>query len=540
MATAPSITHSGSEPVKSHKWLVAVAVMLGCSMEVLDVTIINVALPHMQGSFSASVDEIAWVVTSYLVANGVMIPMTGWISARFGRKRYFLTSVAMFVGASTLCGAAHSLDQIVLFRLLQGASGAAMIPSSQAIMMETFPPEEQQMAMAVWGMGLMVAPIMGPTLGGWITDNWNWRWTFYINVPVGILAFIMVSAFVHDPSFMRGHRAQTSRVDYAGIILLVIGLGTMQILLDRGQRADWFASIWVRYAAAIAIIAIVALIIHELTFSDPILDLRIFKYPLFDAAVGLVLAHSFLLYGTGLLTPIFLQDLMGYTAWRAGLVMIPRGIGSMFSMLIVGQIARLGYNNRRMIGFAYLLMTIGLWQMGHWTLTVSVWQIVVAGLFMGCGLGIIFPILSATALSCVSRERIGFAASLYNMMRNNAAAVGIAYLTNKLVSLEQVHQANLVGHFSVFDAWRLSKAMPQKPGAIAFSYLPQLIIGQKQGLGMIYGMIQAQAAMLSFNDIYLMGALLTFCLIPSFLLLGSRKIASAGGSAGRSNDAAAH
>jgi MFS transporter, DHA2 family, multidrug resistance protein len=287
MATAPSITHTGPEPAKTHKWLVALAVMLGCSMEVLDVTIINVALPHMQGSLSASVDEIAWVVTSYLVANGVMIPMTGWISARFGRKRYFLTSVAMFIAASAMCGAARSLDQIVLFRLLQGAAGAAMIPSSQAIMMETFPPDEQQMAMALWGMGLMVAPIMGPTLGGWITDNWSWRWNFYINVPVGIVAFMMVSAFVHDPSFMRGHRAQSAPVDYLGIILLVVGLGTMQILLDRGQRADWFASIWVRYATVVTVGAIVGLVIHEFTFNDPILDLRIFKYPLFDAAVFL-------------------------------------------------------------------------------------------------------------------------------------------------------------------------------------------------------------------------------------------------------------
>jgi MFS transporter, DHA2 family, multidrug resistance protein len=528
MATAPSIPYSGSEPVKTHKWLVALAVMLGCSMEVLDVTIINVALPHMQGSFSASVDEIAWVVTSYLVSNGVMIPMTGWISARFGRKRYFLTSVATFVAASAMCGAARTLDQMVMFRLLQGAAGAAMIPSSQAIMMETFPPEEQQMAMALWGMGLMVAPIMGPTLGGWITDNWDWRWNFYINVPVGFLAFSMVSAFVHDPSFMRGHRAQTARVDYLGIILLVVGLGTMQILLDRGQRADWFASTWVRYATATTAAALVGLVIHELTFSDPILDLRIFKYPLFEAAVFLVICHSFLLYGTGLLTPIFLQDLMGYTAWMAGIVMIPRGLGSMFSMLIVGQVARAGYNNRRTIGFAYVLMTIGLWQMGNWNLSVGIWQIIVAGLFMGCGLGIVFPILSAAALSCVARERMGFAASLYNMMRNNAAAVGIAFLTNKLISLEQVHQAYLVGHFSVFDVWRLTETAPAQPNGLAFNYLPQLITGQKQGLGMVYGMIQAQAAMLSFNDIYLMGAALTFVLIPSFLLLGSRKVASAG------------
>ena len=244
MAAAASQVPSEHGP-PTHKWLIALAVMLGCALEVLDTTIVNVALPHMQGSFSASIDEIAWVLTSYLVANGIMIPMTGWISSRYGRKRYFLTSVLVFVGASALCGAARTLDEMVVFRLIQGAAGAAMIPSSQAIMMESFPPQEQQMAMAMWGMGLMVAPIAGPTLGGWITDNLNWRWNFYINVPIGAIAFLMVSTFVHDPAYLRERRRRGGKVDYAGIVLLVLSLGLMQIVLDRGQRADWFAARWV-------------------------------------------------------------------------------------------------------------------------------------------------------------------------------------------------------------------------------------------------------------------------------------------------------
>ena len=220
MATASTVVHFQPSRAASHKWLVALSVMLGTTLEVLDSSIVNVALPHLQGSFSASVDEIAWVVTSYLVANGIMIPMTGWISSRFGRKRYFLASVGVFITASALCGAAQSLMQIVLFRLVQGAAGAAMVPSSQAILMETFPPEEQQVAMALWGVGLMLAPIAGPTIGGWITDNWSWRWNFYINVPIGVIAFLMVSAFVHDPAFLRERRERDSKVDYAGIALL--------------------------------------------------------------------------------------------------------------------------------------------------------------------------------------------------------------------------------------------------------------------------------------------------------------------------------
>ena len=297
------------EPVP-HKWLVAIAVMVGCAIEVIDSSIVNVSLPHMQGSFSASLDEIAWVLTSYIVANSIMIPMTGWISARVGRKRYFLTSVCTFVVASALCGAARTLGEIVLFRLLQGLSGAAMIPSSQAILMETFPASEQQMAMATWGVGMLFVPILGPTVGGWITDNWNWRWNFYINLPLGTLAFVMVSAFVHDPHYLQ--RRQGGRIDYLGVVLLVLWLGLMQIVADRGQRSDWFAAPWVVWSSVISGFAMLLLVFRELRFKTPILDLRILKKPLFSVAVCLTIIHSFLLFGTGLLMPIFLQEFMGY------------------------------------------------------------------------------------------------------------------------------------------------------------------------------------------------------------------------------------
>jgi DHA2 family multidrug resistance protein len=511
---------SATEPtIPAHKWLIALAVMLGTTLEVLDTSIINVSLPHMQGSFSASVDEIAWVLTSYLVANGIMIPMTGWISSRFGRKRYFLSSVFTFVVASAFCGAAGSLDQMVLFRLIQGAAGAAMVPSSQAILMETFPPHEQQMAMATWGVGLMVAPIMGPTLGGWITDNWNWRWNFYINVPIGIIAFLMVSAFVHDPVYLRRRRERGGRVDYLGIACLVLGLGLMQIVLDRGQRADWFASSWVVYFTAFSALCLSTLVIHELRFSDPILDLRIFKQSVFTLAVSMIVAMSFVLYGTGLLNPIFLQELMGYTAWKAGLVLAPRGFGTMFSMLMVGQLARARHDTRPLLGVGYALMAISLWAMAHWNLDVSIWVVIWPSIVMGLGMGLIFPTLSATSLSSVPRERIGFAASLYNMVRNTGAAVGIAFMTTMLVNHEQIHQSRLVEHFSIFDAWKLSKVGPRQPGAPAFRYLPQIISGQKQGIAMVYGMIQGQAAMLSFNDIYRILAAVMALLIPGFILL---------------------
>jgi DHA2 family multidrug resistance protein len=531
MGAAIKATGSTPEPARGqHKWLIALAVMLGTTLEVLDSSIVNVSLPHMQGTFSASVDEIAWVLTSYLVANGVMIPMTGWISSRFGRKRYFLTSVMVFVAASGLCGAAQSLSQMVMFRLLQGAAGAAMIPSSQAILMETFPPEEQQMAMAMWGVGLMCAPILGPTLGGWITDNWNWRWNFYINLPIGTIAFLMVSVFVHDPAYMR-QRKSGGRIDYLGIIYLVLFLGLLQIVLDRGQRSDWFSAPWVVWSSIVCGIAMVLLVWREVHIKDPILDLRMLRIPLFTTAVSLCVVLSFVLFGTGLLNPIFLQEFMGYTAWRAGLVLAPRAVGAMAAMLFAGQLARRGFDNKRLVGLSYALMTVGLWMMAHWNLQVGTFQIVLPGVILGLGLGMCFPILSAAALSCVARERMGYAASIYNMMRNTGAAVGIAYMTNMLISHQQIHQSRLVEHFSVFDAWRMGSMAQQAPGAPVFQYLPQLINGQKQGFGMVYGMIQQQASMLAFNDIYRVLAFMTLLMIPSFLLLRGTRAQTGVGSA---------
>ena len=532
MEAAPSISVAPAAPAPpTHKWLVALAVMLGTTLEVLDTSIINVSMPHMQGSFSASVDEVAWVLTSYLVANGIMIPMTGWISSRFGRKRYFMMSVAVFVAASALCGAAQTLAQMVVFRLIQGAAGAAMVPSSQAILMETFPPAEQQLAMATWGVGLMVAPIMGPTLGGWITDNWNWRWNFYINIPIGIIAFLMVSTFVHDPPYLRERRKRGGKVDYIGIMCLVLGLGSLQIVLDRGERADWFASWWVVWTTLFSVATMVVLVLNELTIADPILDLRILKKGAFIVSLCLIVPMGFVLYGTGFLMPVFLQELMGYTAWKAGLVLAPRGLCTMASMLLIGQLARRRIDVRALIGVGFVLMTIGLWLMSGWDLGISATTAVMPSIVMGLGMGMIFPTVSASTLACVERERMGYAASLYNMVRNTGAAAGIAFMTSSLVHYQQIYQSHLVEHFSVFDAWRLSGQMPQVPGAPRFQYMPQIITGQHQGFAMLYGAIQAQATILAFNDIYRILAVMMFVLIPGFMLLrrpGSSSSSSGG------------
>jgi MFS transporter, DHA2 family, multidrug resistance protein len=499
-----------------HKWLIALAVMLGTVLEILDSSIVNVSLPHMQGSFSASIDEVTWVVTSYLVANGIMIPLTGWISARFGRKRYFMFSVSTFVMASAMCGAAQSLDQMVIFRLLQGFAGAAMAPSSQAIMMETFPPEEQQLAMATWSLGLMVAPVLGPTVGGWITDNWSWRWNFYINVPIGVVAILMVYTFLHDPPYLRAHRG--GKVDYLGIVCLTAGLGLMQLVADRGQRADWFSSSWVVYATAGSAIALIIFTWHELRFPDPVVDLRIFGKPIFTVVVVLTVMLSFAQYGANLLNPIFLQEFMGYTAWKAGLALAPRALGTVFSLLLVGQLARYGFNTRWFIGPAFVITAIALWQMSHWDMQIGIWQVVGPVILQGVGTGLVFPQLSAISLTPVPRERMGYASSLFNMMRNTGAAIGISFLTAIFISYQQVHQSRLAEHFSIFDAWRMGEQTRHMPGSPVFA-LPRMLAGHKEGLARIYGIVQSQAAILAFNDIYRMLAVWLLLMIPFYFVL---------------------
>jgi len=305
----------------------------------------------------------------------------------------------------------------------------------------------------------------------------------------------------------------------------------LEIVVDRGQRADWFSSPWVVWASAASASAMILLIVHELRFSDPILQLRVLKIRQFSIALALVVVLSFVLFGTGLLNPIFLQEFMGYTAWRAGLVMAPRAMAAMTSMMIAGQVARAGYDNKRLIGLSFTLMSFGLWSMAHWNLQVGMWEVIWPGLILGMGLGLCFPILSAAALSCVERERMGYAASLYNMMRNTGAAVGIAYMTNTLIRNQQIHQSRLVEHFSVFDAWRMSAMTPHSPGAPMFQYLPQIVSGQKQGLGMVYGLIQAQASILAFNDIYRILAVIALLMIPSFLFFRGARPPTGGSTA---------
>ena len=495
----------------ARRWIIAFSVMLGTILEVLDSSIVNVSLPHMQGSFSASVDEIAWVVTSYLVAAGIMIPMTGWIAERFGRKRYFMASITLFVASSALCGVAQSLNQIVLFRLLQGAAGAAMMPLSQAILMETFPPRDQMMAMAVWGIGMMVAPIMGPTIGGYITDAWSWRWNFYINVPIGSLGIFMVYRFIEDPPYMRVLKKGAS-IDWVGILCLVVSLGVGEIVLERGERSDWFQSPWVVYSTITAVCALALLIYNELKIDEPIVDLRILADRRFTLPVTLVIFLTFTLYGTGILNPIFLQELLGYTASKAGLVMAPRGLGTMCAMIILGSLARRGFDVRILVAIGFVMVSYAMWAMSGLNLQSDTYRIVWPTILQGVGTGLVFPGLSAAALASMHRQKMQRAASLYSVTRNLGAAIGTSYLTTLLIRRQQINQSHLVEHVSAFTI----SGMRMRGG---MTLGQQMMTGHREGLAMLYGMVQRQAMMLSFNDIYRMLAVLMMLMVPTFFFL---------------------
>jgi DHA2 family multidrug resistance protein len=373
-------------------------------------------------------------------------------------------------------------------------------------------------------MGMMVAPIMGPTIGGWITSTLSWRWNFYINIPIGTLGAFMVSRFVEDPSYLRQLK-KGAPVDWVGISCLIVGLGLGEIILDRGERADWFASPWVVYCTIAALTALGLLVVQELRTADPVVDLRMLGDSNFTLPVSLVILLTFTLYGTGILNPVFLQELLGYSAMKAGIVMAPRGFGTMFAMLLLGTLSRRGFDTRILVGIGFALVAVAMWEMAGLNLDADTFRIVWPTILQGVGTGLVFPGLSAAALSSMPRQRMGYAASLYAVTRNLGAAIGISYLTTLLIRHQQVQQSYLVEHVSIFDLMRIP-ATDGAQGGLA----QQLVAGQHQGMMLLYHGVQRQAMMLSFNDIYRLLCAMMLVLIPTFLFLqrDMRNVAAGG------------
>jgi DHA2 family multidrug resistance protein len=494
-------------------WIIAIAVMLSTFMEVLDTTVVNVSLPHIAGSLSATVDEATWALTSYLVANAVILPITGWLASVFGRKRLLMMAVTGFTVASFLCGLAPSLLLLIVFRILQGACGGALQPISQAVLLESFPPEGRGKAMAFWGLGIVVAPMLGPVLGGWLTDSYSWRWVFYINVPVGIASLVMTELFIFDPSYIR---RISSRIDYWGIGMLAVGVASLQIVLDKGQEEDWFGSHWIAALAVVAIVALTTLVIYELYVGHPVLDLRVFRLRTYSAGVALMTIMGVVLYGSLVMLPIMLQTLLGYTAVQAGLSMFPRGLGSFLAMPFVGAIMT-RFDPRRLLWVGIIACTASLLLLGSLSLDVGYWNIFWPQFLQGASLAFLFVPLTTATMAPIRREVMGNATSIFNLMRNLGGSVGIAAVTTLVARHEQTNTntlgANITfGNRSAQSSLEMLRRRFLSGGADA-------VTANRRAYAAMFGMVQRQAAMLAFNHTYWLLAALFLLMLPLVALM---------------------
>ncbi|HLX07193.1 MAG TPA: DHA2 family efflux MFS transporter permease subunit [Thermoanaerobaculia bacterium] len=512
--TAPGLPAAGAGEMTISPWLISMVVVLATFMEVLDTSIANVSLPHIAGSLSATNDESTWVLTSYLVANAIVLPLSGWFSNMFGRKRFYMTCVVMFTASSFLCGLAPSLPLLIFFRVLQGLGGGGLQPSAQAILADAFPPEKRGMGFSVYAMAVVFAPAIGPTLGGWITDNFNWRWIFYINVPVGIVSFMLTGALIKDPPYLIERIKQLRgklRIDYVGIGLLTLGLGFLQVVLDKGQEDDWFGSNLIAWSAAISAAALLAVLWWELRTRDPIIDLRLFRERNFALSNVLIFALGFALFGSTVLVPQFLQSLMGYTATESGKVLSPGGVAVMLVLPITGMlINRIGA--RSLITIGLIISGGGLWMTSHISLQVDYWTITSYRMIVGIGIAFLFVPISTAAFSRLPQEKSNAASALFNLARNLGASFGIALVTNLVVRQSQVHTNQLVSH-----AWaggtpynQLIAGLTQRliqSGSSAYE-------AGRQATAVVAGTIAREAGALAYLDAFRFVAMACFVMLP--------------------------
>ncbi len=493
-------------------WLIAATVMLATFMEVLDTSIANVSLPHIAGSLSATVDESTWVLTSYLISNAIVLPLTGWLSMLFGRKRLFIGCVIIFTISSFLCGLAPNLFLLIFFRVLQGAGGGGLQPISQAILVESFSRKKQGMAMAVYGMGVVVAPIIGPTLGGWITDSFSWRWIFFINVPVGVVAILMTTALVHDPPYLiRKTLKQGLKIDFIGLGLLSVGLGFVQVVLDKGQTDDWFESRFIVACAVIGILGLIGVILWELRQPEPLVDLRLFAQRNYSMATFMMFAMGVILYGTTVLLPILVQTLMGYTAEWAGLVLSPGGLITLFVMPLVGRL--LGkFQPRWLVVCGLLILGFGMFRLSELSLQTGFWTFVSVWTFSRAGMPFLFVPINVMAFAYVPREKTNSATGLINLTRNLGGSVGISIVAAAQSHLAQVSQSSLAGHVTAINPLYAVR-LHQLQGALQAGGSDPVQAAQ-QAQAVLYGDLLRQSSMVAYIDVFRLLAWLCVALIP--------------------------
>ncbi len=494
-------------------WIVAIAVMFATFMEVLDTTVVNVSLPHIAGSLSATIDEATWAITSYLVANAIILPMTGWLASRFGRKNLLLWATTGFTLTSFLCGIAPNLETLIVFRILQGATGGALQPLSQAVLLESFAPHERGKAMAFWALGIVVAPIMGPVLGGWLTDTYSWRWVFYINLPVGIASIVMTKLYVFDPAYIR---QENRGIDYWGIGMLAVGIGALQIVLDKGQQEDWFQSRFITVLVILSVAMLIALIVHELTTKDPVIDLHVFKERSYAVGVFLMGVVGFVLYGSMVLLPIMLQTLLGYPSMQAGIAMAPRGIGSFLTMPVIGVLTG-RVDPRKLLAIGLVVGGSTLLWLGQLNLQAGYWDIFWPQFLQGSGMALLFVPLTTVAMANIKPERMGNATSLFNLMRNIGGSVGIAVTATMLGRKRQAVSMLLGEHVNPYDAQTQSTMARLQSGFMAAG--ADATVAAQRAYVAMYGMVQRQATMVSFVSIFRMLGLLFLALLPLVLIM---------------------
>ena len=495
-------------------------VMLATFMEVLDTSVANVALPHIAGDLSAGVDESTWVLTSYLVSNAIVLPLTGWLSSLFGRKRFYMACVAIFTLSSFLCGVAPSLGLLVLFRVLQGAGGGALQPVSQAILVESFPKEKQGMAMAVYGMGVVVAPIIGPTLGGWITDDYSWRWIFFINIPVGALSILMTTFLIFDPPYLVRKSLRGLRIDYIGLGLLSVGLGFLQVVLDKGEREDWFGSNFIVGCSVVGAAGLIGAVLWELTREDPIVDFRMLKERNFFLATFTMFMLGFVLYGSTVLLPLMLQTLLGYTAMLSGLVLSPGGFLVLFALPLVGRLTQ-RMEARWLVATGLAITGAALLHMSSFNLGIDFWTAVKAWSYSRLGMAFLFIPINVMAFYFIPKEKMNNATGIINLARNIGGSVGIANVTTLLARRAQVHQAILVAHLTPFDAPYGAALQGAGQALMTQGSNPNLAHLQAQGL--VYGNLLRQANMLAYVDVFWLLGLTFLAMIPFMFFMKSAK-----------------
>lgn len=497
-----------------NKWIVAFTVILPTLLEVLDISVVNVSLDHIRGSLSAGVDEATWSITAYLVANAIIIPLAGWLSGIIGRKRYLMASIILFTISSFLCGSAHSLGALVVFRILQGIAGGGLQPLSQAILLEAFPPAQYGIAMAVFGVGVMVGPIAGPVLGGWITDNWSWPWIFYINIPLGILSLFMMNLFIEDPPYLKKPSGLKEKIDFLGIGLIVVGIGCLQVVLDHGQREDWFSSRLITTLTILSAAALILFIIVELRIREPVLNLRVFRDASFSAGT-IIQASAFSMYmGTLIMLPLFLQQLMGYNALLAGMALMPGGVGMLLSMAVVGKLME-KVNPKLILGAGICLAAYSMHMLVGINLYIDYETIAWTRIVMGIGLGMVVVPLLSLSFSSIKKEVMGNATSVYTTLRTLSLSLGTAFVVTLFSRRTQFHQSRLAEDLNPFDPrfqlalQKIGPLVKAKTGAAS-----DIMIN-----GVIYQQLMKEAALASFMDTFFVSALIVACVLPLIFFL---------------------